>query len=136
MGRWETHLMCSIACILFILVRYLGITALIMGAFGFFYHGFTKEQCDHFYWLTPIFKRVYTTSTLFWGLHSCINQCFYTLPRRPFWLSGGSRYQVGLLTFLCSLIEQNIRGVAQVPHGPADSRCLVRLVLIGAIKFS
>ncbi|KAJ7858379.1 hypothetical protein B0H14DRAFT_3447296 [Mycena olivaceomarginata] len=46
----------SIACILFILVRYLGVTALIMGAFGFFYHGFTKEQCDHFYWLTPIFK--------------------------------------------------------------------------------
>ncbi|KAK7058103.1 hypothetical protein R3P38DRAFT_1193512 [Favolaschia claudopus] len=46
----------SLACILFILVRYLGFVALICGALGFFYHGFTEEQCDHFYYTTPVFK--------------------------------------------------------------------------------
>ncbi|KAJ7733686.1 hypothetical protein B0H16DRAFT_162182 [Mycena metata] len=46
----------SVACILFILVRYLGVTALVLGAFGFFFHGFTPAACDQFFWLTPVFK--------------------------------------------------------------------------------
>ncbi|KAJ7785135.1 hypothetical protein DFH07DRAFT_975615 [Mycena maculata] len=46
----------SVACILFILVRYLGIAAMVMGGVGFFYHGFSKEACDKFYWLAPVFK--------------------------------------------------------------------------------
>ncbi|KAJ7179771.1 hypothetical protein C8R46DRAFT_1029206 [Mycena filopes] len=47
----------SVACILFILVRYLGITAMLMGGVGFFYHGFSPESCAKFYWLAPVFKR-------------------------------------------------------------------------------
>ncbi|KAJ7036073.1 hypothetical protein C8F04DRAFT_1096854 [Mycena alexandri] len=46
----------SIACILFILVRYLGILTLASGVVGFFYHGFTPEACSHFFWVTPVFK--------------------------------------------------------------------------------
>ncbi|KAJ7825335.1 hypothetical protein B0H13DRAFT_2290749 [Mycena leptocephala] len=46
----------SIACILFILVRYLGVLAISMGVIGFFYHGFSKEACSHFFWVVPIFK--------------------------------------------------------------------------------
>ncbi|KAF7341143.1 hypothetical protein MVEN_01849100 [Mycena venus] len=53
----------SVACILFILVRYLGVIALVMGAVGYFYHGFSKEQCDKFYWMAPVFKLfLYLTS--------------------------------------------------------------------------
>ncbi|KAJ7169242.1 hypothetical protein C8R43DRAFT_1121129 [Mycena crocata] len=46
----------SVACILFILVRYLGLISIIVGNTGFFYHGFSKEACDRFFWVTPIFK--------------------------------------------------------------------------------
>ncbi|KAK7018156.1 hypothetical protein R3P38DRAFT_2539156 [Favolaschia claudopus] len=46
----------TIACNLFILVRILGVTALLIGAFGFFHHGFTTAQCNQFFWLFPIFK--------------------------------------------------------------------------------
>ncbi|KAJ7936984.1 hypothetical protein B0H13DRAFT_2303303 [Mycena leptocephala] len=48
----------SLACILFILVRYMGIVAIIIGNTGFFYHGFSKEECHRFYWLAPIFKLI------------------------------------------------------------------------------
>ncbi|KAJ7097368.1 hypothetical protein C8R44DRAFT_889286 [Mycena epipterygia] len=53
----------SVACILFILVRYLGLISIILGNMGFFYHGFSKEACSRFFWLTPIFKLfLYLTS--------------------------------------------------------------------------
>ncbi|KAJ6549674.1 hypothetical protein B0H19DRAFT_1159582, partial [Mycena capillaripes] len=47
----------STGCILFILVRYLGLAAMIIGNTGFFDHGFTVESCRRYYWLAPIFKR-------------------------------------------------------------------------------
>ncbi|KAJ7018700.1 hypothetical protein C8F04DRAFT_1404750 [Mycena alexandri] len=46
----------STACILFIMVRYLGILTLSVGVVGFFYHGFSAEACSHFFWAVPIFK--------------------------------------------------------------------------------
>ncbi|KAJ7864154.1 hypothetical protein B0H13DRAFT_2353808 [Mycena leptocephala] len=46
----------DVACILFILVQYLGITAMLIGSIGFFYHGFSKEACAKFYWMAPVFK--------------------------------------------------------------------------------
>ncbi|KAJ7159755.1 hypothetical protein C8R46DRAFT_373810 [Mycena filopes] len=46
----------STACILFILVRYLGLLTLAMGVIGFFYHGFSVEACSHFFWVVPIIK--------------------------------------------------------------------------------
>ncbi|KAJ7167129.1 hypothetical protein C8R46DRAFT_1219513 [Mycena filopes] len=54
--RQKGPLSLSVACILFIAVRYLGVTALVMGAFGFFYHGFSVAACDRFYWMAPVFK--------------------------------------------------------------------------------
>ncbi|KAJ6541063.1 hypothetical protein DFH09DRAFT_1322914 [Mycena vulgaris] len=53
----------SLACILFILVRYLGLISIIIGNIGFFHHGFSKEACDRYFWLAPIFKLLlYITS--------------------------------------------------------------------------
>ncbi|KAJ7034231.1 hypothetical protein C8F04DRAFT_1395665 [Mycena alexandri] len=46
----------STACILFIMVRYLGILTLSVGVVGFFYHGFSAKACSHFFWAVPIFK--------------------------------------------------------------------------------
>ncbi|KAJ6529776.1 hypothetical protein B0H19DRAFT_1193199 [Mycena capillaripes] len=86
----------SLACILLILVRYLGVTALVMGAFGFFYHGFTKEQCDKFYWMAPVFKLLlYLASQVILGIRT------YAVSRKsPTVL----RILVGLF-LLCSLGE-------------------------------
>ncbi|KAJ6571132.1 hypothetical protein B0H19DRAFT_1372347 [Mycena capillaripes] len=39
----------STACILFIMVRYLGLAAMIVGNTGFFYHGFTEESRKEFF---------------------------------------------------------------------------------------
>ncbi|KAJ7027166.1 hypothetical protein C8F04DRAFT_1189831 [Mycena alexandri] len=52
----ETYFLSSTACILFILVRYLGVITLSMGVIGFFYHGFSKESCSHYFWVVPVFK--------------------------------------------------------------------------------
>ncbi|KAJ7673671.1 hypothetical protein DFH06DRAFT_1292554 [Mycena polygramma] len=61
----------STACILFILVRYLGLAAMIIGNTGFFYHGFTEESCRRYYWLAPIFKLLlYMTSQAILGLRT------------------------------------------------------------------
>ncbi|KAJ7877812.1 hypothetical protein B0H13DRAFT_2346889 [Mycena leptocephala] len=46
----------SLACILFILVRYLGLMSIVLGNVGFFYHGFSEESCRQYFWLTPVFK--------------------------------------------------------------------------------
>ncbi|KAJ7237530.1 hypothetical protein B0H12DRAFT_105371 [Mycena haematopus] len=46
----------SVACILFILVRYIGLATLIISNTGFFYHGFTPAMCAHYFWLVPVFK--------------------------------------------------------------------------------
>lgn len=59
----------SIACILFILVRYLGLISIIIGNTGFFYHGFSKQACHKFFWLTPVFKREWSAS--FFKRHRC-----------------------------------------------------------------
>jgi len=61
----------STACILFFLVRYLGLAAMIFGNTGFFYHGFTEESCLRYYWLAPIFKLLlYLVSQAILGLRT------------------------------------------------------------------
>ncbi|KAJ6545649.1 hypothetical protein B0H19DRAFT_286123 [Mycena capillaripes] len=61
----------STGCILFILVRYLGLAAMIIGNTGFFYHGFTAESCRRYYWLAPIFKLLlYMTSQAILGIRT------------------------------------------------------------------
>ncbi|KAJ6483085.1 hypothetical protein C8R45DRAFT_1215029 [Mycena sanguinolenta] len=59
----------SVPCILFIMVRYLGLAAVIVGNTGFFYHGFTPESCKTFYWAPPVFKLIlYTVSQVILAL--------------------------------------------------------------------
>ncbi|KAF7349861.1 hypothetical protein MVEN_01286600 [Mycena venus] len=55
-ARQKGPLRLSVACVLFILVRYIGLLSIILGNTGFFYHGFSKESCDRYFWLTPVFK--------------------------------------------------------------------------------
>jgi hypothetical protein len=73
------HRSFSVACILFILVRYIGLATLIISNTGFFYHGFSKEACDRYYWLVPIFKSAWIVCSLV--MNSCSPesvQFFYT----------------------------------------------------------
>ncbi|KAJ7229435.1 hypothetical protein C8J57DRAFT_1534409 [Mycena rebaudengoi] len=61
----------STACILFILVHYLGLASIIIGNTGFFYHGFTEASCRRYYWLAPILKLLlYMTSQAVLGLRT------------------------------------------------------------------
>ncbi|KAJ7860121.1 hypothetical protein B0H14DRAFT_2745656 [Mycena olivaceomarginata] len=61
----------SIACILFIVVRYVGLATLIISNTGFFYHGFSEAACDRYFWLAPVFKLIlYMTSQLILGLRT------------------------------------------------------------------
>ncbi|KAK7062272.1 hypothetical protein R3P38DRAFT_2493813 [Favolaschia claudopus] len=47
----------SVACILFIIVRYVGLLSIILGNTGFF-HEFSPAACQRYFWLTPVFKLV------------------------------------------------------------------------------
>ncbi|KAJ7890758.1 hypothetical protein B0H13DRAFT_2340865 [Mycena leptocephala] len=70
-ARQKGFFQLSTACILFIMVRYLGLTAMIIGNTGFFYHGFTEESCRRYYWLAPILKlMLYMTSQAILGLRT------------------------------------------------------------------
>ncbi|OAX40516.1 hypothetical protein K503DRAFT_781355 [Rhizopogon vinicolor AM-OR11-026] len=46
----------SLACVLFILIRYLSVAAMVISNYGFFSIGFTSETCQGYYLLAPSFK--------------------------------------------------------------------------------
>lgn len=46
----------SLACILFILIRYTSILVMVTSNYGFFATSFTEESCRRFYFVPPIFK--------------------------------------------------------------------------------
>lgn len=46
----------SLACILFILIRYISMSVMITSNYGYFATTFTKESCRRFYFLPPMFK--------------------------------------------------------------------------------
>ncbi|KIM85706.1 hypothetical protein PILCRDRAFT_341932 [Piloderma croceum F 1598] len=50
----------SVACILFILIRYTSILVLTIGNYGFFATNFTPKSCQHFFWAVPILKVIQT----------------------------------------------------------------------------
>ncbi|KAJ7258109.1 hypothetical protein B0H12DRAFT_1232418 [Mycena haematopus] len=71
----------SVPCILFILVRYLGLAAIIVGNTGFFYHGFTPASCKKFYWAPPLFKLfLYLVSQVILALRT------YAVSRQATWV--------------------------------------------------
>lgn len=51
----------SLACILFILIRYSSILVMVTSNYGFFATSFTVESCRQYYYVAPIFKDVQTT---------------------------------------------------------------------------
>ncbi|KAF7328455.1 hypothetical protein MSAN_02482000 [Mycena sanguinolenta] len=86
----------SSACILFIMVRYLGIAAMVFGGVGFFYHGFSKAECDKFYWLAPVFKLfLYLTSQAILAIRT------YAVSRK----SKTVLRVLIALSFVCALVE-------------------------------
>lgn len=52
--RWSTSV------VLFILIRYVSVTVLVISNVGWFYHGFSKEACLRYYMLAPVFKVIQT----------------------------------------------------------------------------
>ncbi|KAI0249576.1 hypothetical protein BJV78DRAFT_652999 [Lactifluus subvellereus] len=48
----------SLSLVLFVLIRYISMTAIIATNVGFFYHGFTPKSCSHFYDVAPAFKAI------------------------------------------------------------------------------
>ncbi|KAJ7636442.1 hypothetical protein FB45DRAFT_864477 [Roridomyces roridus] len=70
--------------------------ALVLGGVGFFYHGFSKESCDHFYWLVPVFKLfTYLTSQAILSLRT------YAVSRK----STRVYYTLIVLFVVCTAIE-------------------------------
>ncbi|KAG1797332.1 uncharacterized protein HD556DRAFT_251259 [Suillus plorans] len=50
----------SLACILFILIRYVSIVTIVVSNYGFFSTTFTQQTCQKYYLVAPIFKAVQT----------------------------------------------------------------------------
>ncbi|KAI6030317.1 hypothetical protein EDC04DRAFT_89588 [Pisolithus marmoratus] len=51
----------SLACILFILIRYTSILVMVTSNYGFFATSFTEESCRRYYLVAPVFKDLQTT---------------------------------------------------------------------------
>ncbi|KAG1737427.1 hypothetical protein EDB19DRAFT_1829531 [Suillus lakei] len=50
----------SLACVLFILIRYVSALVMILSNYGYFSTGFTQQTCQHYYLATSAFKVVQT----------------------------------------------------------------------------
>lgn len=46
----------SLACVLFILIRYVSILVMVISNYGYFATGFTQQTCQYYYLVTPSFK--------------------------------------------------------------------------------
>ncbi|KAG1840512.1 hypothetical protein C8R48DRAFT_765913 [Suillus tomentosus] len=61
----------SLACVLFILIRYVSIVTIVVSNYGFFSTTFTQQTCQKYYLLAPIFKAVQTmTSQVILGVRT------------------------------------------------------------------
>ncbi|KIJ63168.1 hypothetical protein HYDPIDRAFT_156657 [Hydnomerulius pinastri MD-312] len=59
--RSQTHIFhLSLACILFILIRYSSILVIVVSNYGVFATSFTEESCRRYYLIAPIFKVIQT----------------------------------------------------------------------------
>ncbi|KAG1809580.1 uncharacterized protein BJ212DRAFT_593219 [Suillus subaureus] len=50
----------SLACVLFILIRYVSIMAIVVSNYGFFSTAYTLQTCQHYYLVAPVFKAIQT----------------------------------------------------------------------------
>ncbi|KAG2106091.1 hypothetical protein BD769DRAFT_1503685 [Suillus cothurnatus] len=46
----------SLACVLFILIRYISALVMILSNYGYFASSFTQQTCQHYYLAAPVFK--------------------------------------------------------------------------------
>ncbi|KAJ6575746.1 hypothetical protein DFH09DRAFT_1455163 [Mycena vulgaris] len=100
----------SLAGILFILMRYLGLISIIIGNTGFFHHGFSKEACDRYFSLAPIFKRTW-----------------------DFFQNGIQAHHFSMLLYITSQAILAIRTYAVSRKSPMVLRALVVLFIVTAV---
>ncbi|KAF7299881.1 hypothetical protein HMN09_00995300 [Mycena chlorophos] len=105
----------SVACILFILVRYLGFINVILANIGFFFNGFTESSCQHYYMLVPVFKLfLYMASQVILGLRT------YAVSRRNPWVL----WMLVLVFTICTVPELLATFYRRIPvfhHGACTS---------------
>nr|GAT57932.1 predicted protein [Mycena chlorophos] len=86
----------SMACILFIVVRYLGFINVVLANIGFFYHGFSANTCKHYFMLTPVLKLfLYMSSQVILGIRT------YAVSRRSPWVL----WMLVVVFILCTVPE-------------------------------
>ncbi|EJD38878.1 hypothetical protein AURDEDRAFT_116320, partial [Auricularia subglabra TFB-10046 SS5] len=104
----------SLACILFILIRYISVVLVIVGSFGFFGH-FTDEQCQRFYLAAPALKVVQTL----------VSQAILGL--RTFAISNRSRqigYGLAALLTVVGTLEAVVTFYGRIPDtDPTHTNC-------------
>ncbi|KAG2124893.1 hypothetical protein DEU56DRAFT_916833 [Suillus clintonianus] len=94
----------SLACALFILIRYVSIVVILFSNYGFFSAAFTLQTCQQYYLLAPIFKAVQTMiSQVILGVRT------YNIARRD--------RRIGIALLLLYLVSVSAEWFAVLFHG-------------------
>ncbi|TDL27738.1 hypothetical protein BD410DRAFT_781624 [Rickenella mellea] len=86
----------SPGCILFILVRYISVAALITSSIGFFGSGFSKNDCHHFFLVAPTLKLLATLVS-----QIIISVRTYAVSRKSLWVKW-----ILVVMFLLALVPE------------------------------
>ncbi|KAI0255495.1 hypothetical protein BJV78DRAFT_678543 [Lactifluus subvellereus] len=71
----------SLGLVLFIIIRYLSIVAIVVSNVGFFYHGFTPKSCDNFFYVLPVLKVLQMMVS-----HTILGIRTYNIAQRSVWI--------------------------------------------------
>lgn len=93
----------SLACVLFILIRYFSVLVMIVSNYGYFATGFTQQTCQHYYLAAPAFK----------VMQSMISQVI--LGVRTFNIAGRDR-RLGIALLLLYLITVSVEWFTDLYH--------------------
>ncbi|KAG1902357.1 uncharacterized protein F5891DRAFT_1186455 [Suillus fuscotomentosus] len=93
----------SLACVLFILIRYFSVLVMIISNYGYFATSFTQQTCQHYYLAAPAFK----------VMQSMISQVI--LGVRTFNVAGRNR-RLGIALLLLYLITVSVEWFTNLYH--------------------
>ncbi|KAG1833585.1 hypothetical protein EV424DRAFT_947508 [Suillus variegatus] len=94
----------SLACVLFILIRYVSIIAMVVSNYGYFSTTYTQQTCQQYYIVAPIFKAIQTM----------ISQV--TLGIRTFHIAKRER-RIGILLLFLYLLSTSAEWFTDLFHG-------------------
>ncbi|KAG1806487.1 uncharacterized protein HD556DRAFT_315933 [Suillus plorans] len=103
----------SLACVLFILIRYVSIIAMVVSNYGYFSTTYTQQTCQQYHLVAPIFK----------GIQTMISQA--TLGVRTFHIARRDR-QIGIILLCLYLLSTSAEWFADIFHGTpsvVDGNC-------------